>query len=281
MAFLDELRKQGNPLGTGAPGGVYTPQFGPAPVGPGDDSDLMPMFHQIRNRNIQDQERLMRSASDIKLREDFMRARMTPEAAGQPQNVVYQPSPAEQLNPLDLAKFGLEKQKLAQSTKLGEERLGLGEREHQLDELKNRQIYETKINDMQRRSQEAEADLKLKQQQFEANTTNASARMALQQAQMAATDARHQLDIAQRDRQLDESKRQADQRNETLKKQLEDQGVSIEEIKRSDGTSEFKVVQKGAAGASSQKNVYDKSGKLVGTVDAKDAGQIPSGYTVK
>lgn len=95
-------------------------------------------------------------------------------------------------------------------------------------ELKSSQIYDTKIKDMQRKTDEAEKDRDLARQKFEADQTNKDNLLILHKAELAALNARHDLDNAQREKlhETEKAKWEAQTKNnqdvlELRNKQLE------------------------------------------------------------
>lgn len=205
MGFVEELRQRKGAMSpSGVPygsTGVATPMFGPQ-----DNSsiastmdELMPAFHQIRNRNMADFQEQSNFASDLSLKQDFLRSRMNP-AGNQPQNVVYQPNAAEAappVTPFQKAGLDLESRKLAQSGRIGDEKLALDKQGFGLDQLKNEQIFNTKSADMQRKVDDANAKLELARERLMSDQASASSLLMFKNAQADALAQREALKAEQ------------------------------------------------------------------------------------
>lgn len=250
MGFLDELRARNTSTGPVGPnaGGLVGPQ-GEQSLS-GVLNTITPFLHQMRNRNLEDYKAKALFDNNLSMQQGGIR-RMDPNADMNGMNVVMGQNQNE-ITPfqraglgIDQQRLGLEKEKLKQADQGGDEKLALDKEKFGLEQQKNQQIYETKLADMERKSNEANQKLELAQRQLEARQGDAAAQLAFHQAQLEATKAQHALDLAQRDKALEETKRQALTREETIKKSVEDNGLTLEEITRADGTRDVKVVRKG------------------------------------
>lgn len=252
MGFLDELRARNTSTGPVGPN--------PGLAGQPREQSLeevlnivTPFAHQMRNRDLEDYKAKALFDNNLSMQQGGIR-RLDPNAMQGNQggmNVVMGQTPNE-ITPfqraglgIDQQRLGLEKEKLRQNT--GDERLALDQQKFGLEQQKNAQIYDTKIKDMEQKAEEATKKLELATKIANTRAGDADAQQALTRATIDATNARHALDIAQRDRTLEETKRQHDTANENVKKQLEANGMTIEEIQNSDGTSGIKIVRKGEA----------------------------------
>lgn len=187
---------------------------------------LMPILHAVRNRDLQDFTERGRITNDLAIRQERQRALFDPRNPGTPgttnnlvstginnantnMNTVLKEdmSPQEKAN-LQLKKNdqSLEARKIAQTGKLGEERLGINKAQEQLNESKNTNIHEQKQADLQRKVDEADKKLKLSYDQLQQKTDSAEAHAQFNRDQMEATSARHELERAQKDREIQDLK---------------------------------------------------------------------------
>jgi len=262
--------------------------FGQPPVNPGynPNEELRQAFDYRRNRDVSDHQVNANFDSDLSLKHDYLRSRMTPEALGIPQNVVYNPPASEEgISPLDKAKLGLEGKRIDQTGKLADAELGLKDREFKLDKLKNDQIYGPKTADMERKTNEANQRLQLAYDQLQARQGDSAATSEYHRAQIDAANARHALEMTQKEADLTESKRLHDAQIKDIHDKAAQAGVTIETTGISDdGNIKTTVTRKGERPV--------KQGTKPGTIrvietatgkhgDLKDPGNkpLPSGYT--
>lgn len=198
-------------------GSSYYGNPGTDSLSPSDAANaLMPFYHQVKNREIQDFKAKAQFANDLQLKQSRLQSTFNPSgnADGSP-NVVYQPSPGElekaradaPISALDQAKLGMERDKLNLDKSNVNNDNTLNERKFGLDQQKNEQIHQNKEDDLQRKSDEATARLKLAHDQLQAKQNDAAAQLAFHQAQQAASDANHKLELSHKDAELNESKR--------------------------------------------------------------------------
>lgn len=249
MAFLDELRQRNTVLGSPA-GGTYGQEayFGQPPVGGGGfnsgggNIDIQGLIndqrmHQfnLRNRDISDFAAKTRITGDEAIRQENMRRIFDPNSGAmttlRPQNTVYQPSIQEQgqITPIDQAKLSIAREQ-AQGTPLDRAEFGLKQKQYELDKTKNDQIYGTKQADMQRKADEAEANLKLAYNKLQLDQGNAANVAAYHDAQMNATNARMALMGQQHAADLAEQKRLHDAQIADMKTKLDQSANSGESV---------------------------------------------------
>jgi len=215
-------------------------------------SELMPYFHEIRNRDLSDAQ--ARQSMMGSVRPDGLRKTFGSEGSNQPMNTVM----GEVMTPYQSANIALEREKLNQSSRFGEERLNqqqnqqsLNQQRLELDQLKNRQIYETKISDMERKSEDAANNLRLAHQRLEQNQNDAAALMNYRNATIAAQDARHALELAQRDRDREDRERLNQARIDQINRDIEESGYTWEETTQSDNPdgsqTRRRIIQRGKA----------------------------------
>jgi hypothetical protein len=129
------------------------------------------------------------------------------------------------INPLQRETLNLKKEDLANdrekiraTTALAKTRLGLSSDRLDLDTEKNQNIYDTKQADLQRKKDEADARLKLSEGQLKQKTNDAATQIQWHKDKMAADEARHQLEMAQKDAQLSSLQRYRDQQIEAQRR---------------------------------------------------------------
>jgi hypothetical protein len=191
--------------------------------GPADDLEsLMPVFNAVRNRDLQDFQAKGQISNDLAIRQARTMSMFNPDKPGTfgtsrntevshgltPQNTDLNTAAPPALSPADQAQFGLrgreldlEGQKVKQSNRIGEERLGILQQKADLDQQKSDQIYGTKIADLQRKHEDAASRLDLAQKKMEQTGNDFNTRMEFLQSQAKLTEARHALELAQRDKQ--------------------------------------------------------------------------------
>src|SRR5437016_3421628 len=200
MGFLDSLRQNNKVLGTPA-GGTYGNEmyYGQPPIrNTGGDIDIVGLMNEARNRDLHDFAAKTRITGDEAIRQENYKRMYDPDrfstgGAAPTQNTVYQrpPSELQQIGPLDLAKLGLEKEKIETAGGIDKAELGLKTKGYELDKLKNEQIYGTKQAEMERKADETNKRLQLAYDQLQAKQGDASSTAAYHQAQIDATNARH------------------------------------------------------------------------------------------
>lgn len=221
MGFLDELRMS-NIFNPGALSGLFPPierkkeyvqpeaKMGPA---------ITPIASRIANQSppaIQPQEK--------------------------PMDVIFQPS----MTDYERATLKQGDRRIDQAGALGAEKLDLQERQTALNELKNQQIYETKIADATRRSEESAKKLELAYSQLQQKKNDAESTAAFKQAQFEAQDARFKLEMAQKDAAAASTARLNDARIQGIKDAADRAGVTVEESEvNAEGTRRTTTTKRG------------------------------------
>lgn len=242
MGFLDRLRAQSAPPQEMMNTSRMMPlQYGTSNNGGSDISGILssiePFINRMRNRDLDDL-RASNAIMNPSIRPDRLRQVFDPnmQQQEQPQNVVFQPSMTDfqraqlGLQERQLGQAGhLESRKLDQSERFGQEKLGIQGAAQELNELKNEQIYDTKLKEIQRKSEEAENRLKFAERQLQSNENNLMAQDQFKRAQMDAINARHSLDLAQKDSQFAATNDVAQKKLAAYVKAIEDAGYLIQE----------------------------------------------------
>lgn len=171
----------------------------------------------------------------------------------QPMNTVMlggEPMSEYQKNQIALGREGLEVDKEAKAQALGidRSRLQLDREKGELAQLKNQQIYDIKIADMERKTQDSEQRLKLAYDQLQARQGDQLALQQFREAQLGALNARHELELAQRERAMLEQQRMNDARIQQMRDAAEAAGYQITETELDPtGTKRTVVTRRGDA----------------------------------
>lgn len=279
MGFLDSLAA--NPRGSGVYGAV-------APDSGLDVNSMIGIVNRLRDRSMADYKEKANFDNDMSQRQGNLRqtfgnpaANANPNAPGM--DVVFKDNAPPPISPfqnaglaIDKAKLGIEGQKLAQNSKFGEERLGIAKDKQELDETKNKQIYETKTADLQRKHDEAASRLKLAEDALSQKGNTAEATAKYHQAQIDALNARHDLDLHGRDAALEEQKRLHDAQIASMQNKSELAGKPDVTTTEVNAAGDKKTVTKGKGGRVSVMGPNGKSG----TIDAAEAETLPKGWSV-
>lgn len=262
-----------------------TPVFGVPRANPiaGILNTIRPFALEARNFRLQDQQRANDMAS---VRPDRVR-----NMFGQPDqpNVVFNPGITDfqkESLALDRQKLAVgdatDRAKLAQDKDLGEGRLALNEGKLALDTEKNKNIYETKLKELDQRATEAEKKLEFAQQVANSRNATANDMLNFRQAQLEATKAQHEAENARRDAADAETKRMNDARIKQIQDAADAAGYSISESEvNEDGTRKTTVTKKGSQyDPNSRVPVIGPNGET-GTVTAEESKSLPKGWKVK
>lgn len=278
MGFLDELRAR-----NGATGLTYAGDPGMGSTSSPSDvlNSIMPAFNQIRNRNVQDFKDKAQFSSDLGLRQERMRSLFAPEP--QQGGVVYQPPPSEinnnrLISPFQAAGLELDKQKLAEQKRTGSDKLALDQQKFGLEKEKSDQIYQTKQDEMTRKVDDANNKLKLAYDQLAQKGNDASATANFKQAQLDALTARHELEMAQKDKDREETVRIHDAQIKDMQDKLDAMQNTITTTEMNpDKTKKIVTTAKGDSAKNALIAVISPTGQK-GTVTAEDAANLPAGW---
>lgn len=271
MSFMDNLAA--NPSGSG---GVYG-QVKQAP-----DLDVLGIVRQLKDREMQDFKEKSNFMADLSMRQQGrMRAMMDPSngslnqfngqpvnqgANGQPMNTVMAQDPnvmsGYQKGELGIRQQGmeLEKQRLAQQGKLGQEAVDVRSRQQELNQQKSDQTNTQKQADMERKIKEADAKIELATQALQQKTDSGEATIQLHRDLAAAVEERHKLEMATKESQFQITSKQHQETIDELKKRL-DQGSFSQSTTQlnPDGTKKVVTTQRGSA--NDTVSVMGKDGK--------------------
>ena len=209
--------------------------------GSGQD-DVLGIVNQLKDREMRDFQNKANFMSDLSLKQDRIKALFNPQdpnnisgafnpnapspgGLGEPgirqQNVVMGQDP-NQITGAQKAELGmrqqglnLEGQKIAQTGKLGEERVGIQKSQEALNQQKSDQIHQQKQNELAEKTNEANRKLSQAQAKLEAAQGNAEASLAAHKEMNAAMEERHKLEMAQAQHKMD----QQDDQFKVLQKQ--------------------------------------------------------------
>lgn len=269
--FMDSLAS--NPSG-----GVY---------GQPAADDPLKIINQLKDREFNDYKNKALFMSDLSLKQDRLRKVYGLDGSQtsgqnqeqQPMNTVMAKDPdamtgyqKAQIN-MDQQQLGLDKEKLAQSDKLGEERLGIQSDQQKLNQQKSDQINVQKQADMERKISEADQRIELARQGLEQKTTNAAETLAAHKEYQASVEERHKLELAQKDAQF----KTVQEQHKAALKVAEDKLKQASKTQTTtqlnpDGTKKIVTTQRGG---SNRIKVIGPNGET-GTVDADD--ELPEGW---
>lgn len=258
MGFADAIQRQRlTPI---APQGVL-PELSLDRAASSGSSDIrsiigaiQPFINNMRTadlQNLQAEQQILNNPAMVPgIANPMMRNTMNPEG----RNVIYNAGMSEYQKAnlgLEREKMGtntlLEREKLAQSKNIGEERLKLQEGTLELNKLKNEQIYETKIKEMERKTEESESKLKLAQDALVGKEKSADALAAHREALIEATNARHALDLARRDAELAQKTAYQEAQIADMQKKLDAaSNVTQTTAVNDDGTEKTVTTQRGS-----------------------------------
>lgn len=149
---------------------------------------------------------------------------------------------------------------------------GLAERtRHQLETeqlaaRRNEQIHEVAVAKLQAKVDESEKKLELANQRLQADVNNRDAINAWHNASLEALNARHALDVAQRDRQLEEQKRLHDTMKTKWETEAKDREERLKQYEKQLGINQQKADKTtGAQASTTTTETKDASGKVTGT----------------
>ncbi len=156
--------------------------------------------------------------------------------------------------------LGLDQQKIAQTGKLGEERLGIQSAQEKLNQQKSDQINATKQADMQRKIDESGAKIEQAKAALESKNTNAEAQLQAHKDMAAAVAERHKLEIARLQGNFDTTSAQHQQTIDRLNEELKQKGRTKTTVALDpSGTKKTTTTLKGSAADTVQ--VTGKDGK--------------------
>lgn len=283
MAFLDQLRQANVPMIAPTPGlELGAPQSSPI-------SDTLnavaPFISRMRNQQNQDARDMMLFQQVHSPMPDIQGGRIRALADPSQMNTVYNPGMSEfQKASLgqDQQKIDLEKGKAKTAERVGDEKLDVLTGRLALDKEKSDQIFETKTKELEQKTSLAEKNLELAKQRLEQNRDSTQATAAYHAAQIEATNARHALDLAQRDRTLAVQSTESAARIKELEDRIAGRNtpdVTNETLKTDkDGNVIGKEIVKGKE--KKRISIVGPGGKT-GSVDEGDEKNLPSGWKVK
>lgn len=174
---------------------------------------------------------------------------------------------------IDRAKLGNDTRRVNLAEKMGEEKLDLEGKKHELNVEKNKNIFETKQADLQRKVDEAANKLDLADRQLALKKDDSAATVARHKAELDATNARHALEMHQKENALAEATRLHDAQIADAKKKTEQSAESETTTElNADGTKKTVKTQKGAK---KRISVIGPNGQK-GTIEAGDT--LPKGW---
>lgn len=219
MGFFDEIINSPNNSGIYGSGRSRTMDLG----------GVLSADSELRRRDMNDFKNKNQFMSDLSLRQNRLGNVFNTQTEQQkPMNVVFKD---DSITPFQKAQLDIKKDdntidraKLAQTSKLGEEKLDLAKAGHELDVKKNQNIYDTKHAEMQRKVDESNNRLGLAYDQLQNKQNDANSQINYHKAQMDALKAQHELDNHRRDSAAEETKRMHDAQIQALQDRIDQTG---------------------------------------------------------
>lgn len=218
------------------------------------------LVNQLKDREMQDFKDKANFMSDLSLKQDRIKSLFSPEGVQgsqqqQPQNTVIAKDPNEmtgyekgKLN-IEQQGLGLDKQKLAQQGKLGQEALDIKTNQEKLNQQKADQLNAQKTADMERKINEANAKIEQAQAALQQRTDNAEAQIKMHRDLAGAIEERHKLEIAQRDAKFQEAQKQHEAQIKNMEERLKQSRSSKTTTEvNADGTKKTTTTEKGVSG---------------------------------
>ena len=162
---------------------------------------------------------------------------------------------ADRITPQQREAFSIKREDLANdrakigaTNALARTRLGLDRDKYDLDVQKNENIYNTKQADLTRKHSEATARLALAEKALTEKKDDAGAQLEFHKSKAAADEARHQLEMSQKDAQLESLNKFRNDTLEEQRKKREGGQQSVTEAERDEQGNVTKTkTTKGAA----------------------------------
>ncbi|MBI3334362.1 hypothetical protein HYZ97_02655 [Candidatus Pacearchaeota archaeon] len=143
---------------------------------------------------------------------------------------------------------GLEEQRIAQTGKLGEERLRIQSAQERLNQQKSDQINANKQADLERKINESNQKLELAQADLDRKTKAGEDTLQAHKAYQAAIEARHKLELDQKEHQFNVTSEQHDRQIKALETRIRQAGRTTTKTKISpEGTEKVTETRRGAA----------------------------------
>lgn len=227
MGFFDTL--VANP--SGGRSSVYNPGGGSSY----DASDALAIKKQRDLMDMENEQKMANFGSELSLRQgrlrqlyaDPNRGYGTPgNPSGQP-NVVFKDNNPD-ITPLQNATLDVQKERFkdergdrAFAQDQAAKRTNIASGNLELEKKKNQQIFDTKQADLERKATEAANREQLARDQMKGRENDAARIAAHRDAALAATNAQHELDMHRKDAQMEESKREFQQKMDEATKKRE------------------------------------------------------------
>ena len=267
MSFMDSLAS--NPGG----GGIYGQ--------PQPNQDPLALVNNIKDREMRDYQNKATFMADLSLKQDRLRALFNPETAsgipgsdaatangpagqnssqGMPsqRNTVMAQDPNQitgaQRAELSMRQQGvdLDKAKLAQQGKMGQEALDIKTQQEQLNQQKSDSIHEQKVNELKQKADDSAQKLQLAQQEIDRKTKAGEDSAQSHKDAMEAAKAYHEVTMAQKDLEF--------------QKTLAQHEEAIKNQKESKKSGENRTVQTSVNPEGTERTVRTKSGSAAQNV---------------
>lgn len=244
-----------NPSGSS---GIYNSGGGSSSPGMGD---VLNIVNQLKDREMRDFQAKSNFMSDLSLRQEArMRNLFNPEGATQGgQNtqgmntvVAHDPNQITGFQRGELGvrqgELGVRQQQLAQTGKIGQERIDIQSAQQKLNQQKSDQINANKQADMQRKIDESNRKLELAQADLDRKTKAGEDTIQAHKDYQSAIEERHKLELAQKQHQFDVTSEQHGKQIKALEERVKQTGKTTTKTRvNAEGTERTTETRRGAA----------------------------------
>jgi len=214
------------------------------------------LFNQIRDRDMNDYKEKANFMSDLSLKQDRLRRifdQQNPEQ--QPQQAPMMMRDPNAMNEYQKGELGIRQQgmdveraKLAQQDKFGQEALDVKNAQEKLNQQKSDQINALKQAENERKINDANERIRVSEEKLKQTGDNFKAQLDAHNEHYAAMEERHKLELAQKDQQFRATQTQHQQTIDALKEKIKQQGSSDVIIEQNpDGTKRTISTRRGSA----------------------------------
>lgn len=236
------------------------------------EGDVLDIFNKIKDRELQDYQNkgnidlnLKNQQANLRRVFDPSNGAQQPATMGQPMkqpmNVVQANDPSQVQNPNQIpaeqqAQLGIRNkeldvnsQRLAQQGKFSQQALDIKDNQQKLNQQKSDQINEQKTNDLQRKTDEANAKLELAKQALTSKDNNLEKTIQAHKDIAAAVEERHKLEKERMQHDFEVTSAQHQQTIDALQKKVDQAGhKSTTTTLSPDGTSKNVTTDSGTPG---------------------------------
>lgn len=241
-----------------------------------NDNDTLSIVNRLKDREMQDYKDKANFNQDLQLRgEQRMRNLFDPSKHLNTQdmnhvmgpNILTSDQQIDKQHQLEQPQLDVEKQKIGQQNKFGQQALDIKAAQEKLNDTKNSQINQDRDADRDRKITEANAKIALAQQALSDRTASAESQLQAHKDMAAAVEERHKLEMAMKDNQFKVTSDQHQQRIKDLEDKLKqgqeklDQGFNIQKVEEIDPKTGIKTTNIKRGDAAQTIQAIGKDGK--------------------